>query len=43
MKKRLRRIGFSKADELRRFVRSVDVSNLKDAQKIKQLLAGSGI
>ena len=39
MKKRLRRIGFSKADELRRFVRSVDVSNLKDAQKIKQLLA----
>lgn len=39
MKKRLRRIGFSKVDEQRRFVRSFDVSNLKDAQKIKQLLA----
>ncbi len=39
MKKTLRRIGFSKVDESRRFVRSVDVSNLKDTQKIKQLLA----
>lgn len=39
MKKRLRRIGFSKVDEQRRFVRSIEVSYLKDAQKIKQLLA----
>jgi exonuclease VII small subunit len=39
MKKRLRRIGFSKVDEQRRFVKSIEASNLKDAQKIKQLLA----
>lgn len=39
MKKKLRRIGFSKVDKQRRFVRSIEVSNLKDAQKIKQLLA----
>lgn len=39
MKKRLRKIGFLKVDGVRRFVRGVDVSNFKDAQKIKQLLA----
>ena len=39
MKKRLRKIGFEKVDGSRRFVRGVDVSNFKDAQKIKQLLA----
>lgn len=39
MKKRLRKIGFLKVGGLRRFVRSIHVSNFKDAQKIKQLLA----
>ena len=39
MKKRLRIIGYLKVDGFRRFVRSIDVSNFKDAQKIKQLLA----
>lgn len=39
MKKRLRKIGFLKVDGLRKFIRSVDVSTFKDAQKIKQLLA----
>jgi hypothetical protein len=39
MKKRLHQIGFSKVDGLRKFIRSVDVSNFKDAQKVKQLLA----
>jgi hypothetical protein len=37
--KTLRVIGFSKVDSLRRFVRSVDVTNFKDAQSIKQVLA----
>lgn len=39
MKKMLRRIGFSKVDGRRKFVRSIEISNLKDALKIKQLLA----
>jgi hypothetical protein len=39
VKKRLRKTGFLKVAGLRRFVRSSDVSNFKDAQKIKQLLA----
>lgn len=38
-KKGLRKIGFTKVDGLRRLVHSIDVSNFKDAQKIKQLLA----
>jgi hypothetical protein len=38
-RKRLRAIGFSKVDSSERFVRSVDVTNFKDAQSIKQVLA----
>lgn len=37
--KKFRKIGFSKIDGSRRLVRSIDVSDLKNAQRIKQLLA----
>jgi hypothetical protein len=39
MKKRLRKIGFQKVDGSRRFIHCIDVSNFKDALKIKQRLA----
>jgi hypothetical protein len=39
MKKKLRKIGFLKVEGSRRFIRGIDVSNFKDTQKIKQLLA----